>query len=60
MLSSDQKKNLGLIKSGIVADAKQINFKTELGAFLPIGQQGIIRDFSTTLEREMNGQLSGL
>jgi len=60
MLSVDQKKKLSLIKSGVVADAKQINFKTELGAFLPIGQQGIIRDFSATLEREMNGQLSGL
>src|SRR3989344_1161614 len=45
MLSVDQKKRLGPIKSGVVADAKQINFKTELGAFLPIDQQGIIRDF---------------
>lgn len=60
MLTSEQKKKLGLTKDSIVAWAKQINFKTELGAFLPADQQGIIRDFSTTLERELNSQMSGL
>ena len=60
MLSLEQKKKLAGIKDGVVADAKQINFKTELGAFLPADQQGIIRDFSATLERELNRQLSGL
>lgn len=59
MLSLEQKKKLGLIKDSIVAEAKKINFKNELGAFLPIDQQGIIRDFSATLERELNSQLSG-
>lgn len=60
MLSSEQKKKLAEIKSIVISDAKQINFKNELGAFLPIDQQGIIRDFSATLERELNSQLSGM
>ena len=60
MLSSEQKKKLAKIRDVINSDAKQINFKSELGTFLPIDQQGIIRDFSATLERELNSQLSGL
>ena len=60
MLSIEQKKKLAEIKDTIVSNAKQINFKNELGAFLPIDQQGIIKDFPATLERELNGQLSGL
>ncbi len=60
MLSSDQKKKLGLIKDSITVDAKQINFKTELGTFLPVDQQGIIREFSATLERELNSQLASI
>lgn len=60
MLSPEQKKKLGQIKDKVIADAKQINFKNELGAFLPVDQQGIIRDFAATLERELNSQLSGL
>jgi len=60
MLSPEQKKKLAEIKSFIISEAKKINFKDELGTFLPIDQQGIIKDFSTTLERELNSQLSGL
>lgn len=60
MLSSEQKKKLAEIKDIVILDAKQINFKNELGTFLPVDQQGIIRDFSATLERELNSQLSGL
>jgi len=60
MLTPEQKKKLGPIKDTIVANAKQINFKNELGTFLPIDQQGIIRDFPATLERELNSQLSGV
>ena len=60
MLTAEQKKKLAEIKVSVIADAKQINFKTELGTFLPVDQQGIIRDFSATLERELNSQLSGL
>lgn len=59
MLSPEQKKKLGPIKDIIISDVKQINFKNELGAFLPIDQQGIIRDFPATLERALNSQLSG-
>ncbi|MBI5742265.1 MAG: nucleotidyl transferase AbiEii/AbiGii toxin family protein [Candidatus Niyogibacteria bacterium] len=59
MLSPEQKKRLGPIKDIVMRDAKQINFKNELGIFLPIDQQGIIRDFPATLERELNSQLSG-
>ena len=60
MLSLQQKKKLAEIKDIIISDAKQVNFKNELGAFLPIDQQGIIRDFSATLERELKNQLSGI
>ena len=60
LLAPNQKKELGRIKDVIILAAKKINFKNELGAFLPIDQQGIIRDFSATLERELNSQLGGL
>ena len=60
MLSQDQKKKLAKTKELIISEAKKINFKNELGTFLPIDQQGIIRDFSATLERELNSQLSRL
>lgn len=60
MLSLEQKKKLAEIKNIVISDAKQINFKSELGTFLPVDQQGIIRDFSATLERELNSQLSGI
>lgn len=59
MLSPEQKKKLDSIKDIVIADAKQINFKNELGVFLPVDQQGIIRDFPATLERALNSQLSG-
>ena len=58
MLSLEQKKKLSQIKDNIIINARQINFKNELGAFLPIDQQGIIKDFGATLERELNNQLS--
>ena len=57
MLSVDQKGRLALIKEEIISGSKQINFQSELGTFLPVGQQAIIRDFSQTLEREMRNQL---
>jgi len=60
MLSMEQKKKLGPVKDSIIIEANNINFKNELGTFLPIDQQGIIRDFSAMLERELNSQLSGL
>jgi len=60
MISSEQKKELSRIKDIVISEAVKINFKNELGAFLPIDQQGIIRDFASTLERELNNQLSGV
>jgi predicted nucleotidyltransferase component of viral defense system len=57
MLSSDQKKRLAGLKTKIIADARNVNFKGELGAFLPVDQQAIIRDFNHTLESELNRQI---
>lgn len=56
MLSPDQKIQLAKVKDEIIADAKKIDFRGELGAFLPADQQAIIRDFSAMLERELNRQ----
>lgn len=58
MLSSGQKNNLAKIKKQIVGYAKEINFRGELGAFLPAGQQAIARDFANVLEAELNRQIS--
>lgn len=56
MLSPDHKKRLAEIKDEVIADARKIDFRGELGAFLPVDQQAIIRDFSAMLERELNRQ----
>ena len=56
MLSPDQKKRLAGIKDEIVTEAKEINFRGELGAFLPANQQAIIRDFMRALEAEIGRQ----
>lgn len=58
MLLPDQKKRLAEISDGIIADAKMVDFRGELGAFLPIDQQAVIRDFPAVLERELNRQLA--
>jgi len=58
MLSSDQKKRLAGMKDDILADGKKIDFRFELGVFLPVGQQMIIRDFSEMLKRELNRQVA--
>ena len=57
MLSADQKIRLVGFKEQIVAGVNSIDLRAELGVFLPVDQQAIIRDFSTTLERELNRQL---
>lgn len=56
MFSPDQKKRLAGIKDEIVAEAKKINFRGELGDFLPANQQAIIRDFMRALESELGRQ----
>lgn len=60
MISSEQKKKLSAIKDSILADAKNINFRGELGTFLPIDQHQIIKDFPAMLERELARQVSGV
>jgi len=58
MLSPDQKKRLSEITQEIISGSQQVDFRGELGTFLPANQQDIIRNFSQTLEREMRNQLS--
>jgi len=58
MLSLEQKKELSEIKDNIISQSKQIDFRGELGAFLPVDQQAIIRDFSRVIELELNRQLA--
>lgn len=58
MLSLDQKKRLAGIKDETVANAIKIDFRGELGAFLPADQQAIIRDFNRALEAEINRQIA--
>ena len=60
MISNEQKKKLSGVKDNILADAKNINFRGELGTFLPMDQHQIIKDFPAMLERELNRQLSGI
>ena len=60
MLSLQQKTKLATVKVNIIVEANKIDFRTELGTFLPADQQNIVRDFSKTLENEMNRQLSPL
>ncbi len=57
MLSLNQKKRIAGLKNEIIAEAKKINFRGEMGAFLPADQQAIIRDFHRALEAELNRQI---
>ncbi len=57
MLSSDQKQRLAVLAQEIIEEMKGVDFRGELGAFLPIDQQLIVRDFAQTLEREVRNQL---
>ena len=60
IISNEQKKKLAGVKNKILTDVKNINFRGELGTFLPIDQQAIIKDFPVMLERELGRQLSGI
>jgi len=60
MISNEQKKKLAEDKDNILAGAKKINFRGELGTFLPTDQHQIIKDFPAMLERELNRQLGGV
>lgn len=60
LLSVNHKKYLAKIKHEIITDARKIDFRRELGVFLPMNQQAIVRDFAGVLERELNRQITGL
>jgi len=57
MLSGGHKIRLKKVKDAILEDAKMVDFRGELGAFLPANQQLIIRDFHRALEAELNRQV---
>lgn len=57
MLSTDHKARLKEVRETILAEAKKIDFRGELGTFLPIDQQAIIRDFYRALTAELNRQV---
>lgn len=58
MLSIDHKARLKKAKDEILAGAEKVDFRGELGAFLPVSQQAIIRDFNRALEAELNRQIA--
>jgi predicted nucleotidyltransferase component of viral defense system len=58
MLSVEHKKKLKEVKETILAEARNIDFRGELGAFLPVSQQAIIRDFHRAMEAELNRQMT--
>lgn len=58
MLSASHKKRLKALKNLIIADAKTVDFRGELGTFLPASQQTIIRDFQRALADELYRQVS--
>lgn len=57
MLSAEQKKRLAATKEMVIAEALKLNFRKELGVFLPADQQAIIRDFPHVLEAEIARQI---
>lgn len=57
LLSPDQKKRLAKMRAEILTSAKKIDFRGELGAFLPANQQTLVRDFSRALESELGRQI---
>ena len=59
MLSIDQKKRLAGFKTTVIMAARKIDFRDELGVFLPMDQQVIIKDFHRALSNELDRQLSG-
>lgn len=58
MLSADQKMRLASVKELILEYARSIDFRTELGAFLPSDQHVVIRNFTETLGSEINRQIT--
>ena len=56
LLTSEQKVRLSKYKNQILENAKNIDFRSELGVFLPADQQNIVRQFLSTLTLELDRQ----
>jgi predicted nucleotidyltransferase component of viral defense system len=56
MLSPEQRRRIAERREELMAEARRIDFRGELGAFLPADQQPIIRDFVRALEAELGRQ----
>lgn len=57
MLSQAQKRRLAGMKDKIIAYAKKIDFRRELGAFLPADQNAVARDFERAFAAELSRQI---
>jgi len=60
MVTAEQKKRLAEIKNEILQWAAEKDFRSELGALLPIGQQAIIADFKRALTDELSRQIADI
>ena len=60
MLSLEHKKRLNEIQEIILKESSRVDFRNELGVFLPFDQQTIARDFQRALKSEMERQLSSV
>lgn len=58
MLTPDQKKRLAEVSTKILEYMRSMDFRGELGVFLPVDQQQIISDFQNILANEFNRQLA--
>ncbi len=58
ILTIEHKDKLQKVRNEILEEAKKIDFRGELGVFLPVNQQIIIKDFYRTLELELNRQIA--
>lgn len=60
MITIDQKRRLAEMKNEILQWAGEKDFRGELRALLPIGQQAIIADFKRALTDELNRQIADI
>ncbi|RJO60270.1 nucleotidyl transferase AbiEii/AbiGii toxin family protein [candidate division WS5 bacterium] len=60
MIVTEQKSRLAAMKNEILQWVDEKNFRGELGALLPIGQQAIIADFRRALTDELGRQIADI
>lgn len=60
MITAEQKKRLAEMKNEILQWADEKDFRGELGALLPIGQQAIIASFKRALTDELSRQIADI